>query len=958
MIKSLAFLMSLFPVLVMADGSSLSFTPPTSDYSVVFLADIFGVVDGVLHGTGSQIMGNVFSVFNAAVLALGGIVIMYTLLVSTMNTAHEGQMLGQKWSSIWIPVRSTVGLTLLIPKASGYCLMQIFVMWVVVQGVGAADKVWNVALSYLNAGGVIIQKQQDPTYILLHGGLGDLPKGAQTMLSGQVCMLGLETLLRNKLQSDQVMKEAGGGDCFNISPDAPLAPFCKLSNVPSFMSTVSIVSEQVKQSGGSTPPPTFHVDMPNFDKGSLFAPINGLCGTLSWDSISSDPVMQSILSPSELATMLMSRAIALQQMYMDLASVTQTAINNDPDFLNANSSSTSPITPSYSAVAVQPFGLPQTATGTACPEMYATDCILWASLGGSGAALYSGTEFRGAMQDYNAVMMPFLNLTKKGNQQSTMVQERAFIATSEQQGWITAGAYFFDLVTLNTAGASTSSAGDSVDLITGLGGSAFNPGNLVFEGKSCDSSKNTYIPCIILGNDSLKIQGIERLIDGLQVLNPKIPTPVLDGSTKVIPGLGSSTIYGYTNNSMLLTLPGQPGFSGPTFKIPKFSWMSLTPSQIPFSPQLCVYDSSQCGWSTPDIICEFMQCIPTWIEEDVKQGVISILNFLITQVYPLIQTLMDKVLIMPLQVIMQLFQFAVSVITQPGANPIVALAQMGTFFINFAASMWVAAIPAVLIVAVIPVIGVVAGPILMFLLPLLTVWLSIMMSVGFILAYYVPLLPYMLFTFGAIAWLMTVIEAMVAGPIVALGITHPEGHETLGKGEHAVMILMNVFLRPTLMIIGFIASISLSYVGVWVLNSGFSTAIAFINTGTIPLVPYNLWSIQTDTGGYVSWAGIYGYFFCILIYTWTYWTIVEKAFTLIAVLPDKVLRWVGGQHEGAGQESAQWAQGVQSKVSEGGKEAAGTIGQTNKQATAGIMKGGAKATKATEKGDGPEVKGG
>ncbi len=50
-------------------------------------------------------------------------------------------------------IRSTLGLALLIPKASGYCLMQIFVMWVVVQGVGAADKIWEAALGYLNRGG-------------------------------------------------------------------------------------------------------------------------------------------------------------------------------------------------------------------------------------------------------------------------------------------------------------------------------------------------------------------------------------------------------------------------------------------------------------------------------------------------------------------------------------------------------------------------------------------------------------------------------------------------------------------------------------------------------------------------------------------------------------------------------------------------------------------------------------
>ncbi|MCK1871937.1 hypothetical protein MXE23_14935, partial [Legionella pneumophila] len=56
---------SKFPALALAENGALSFAPPASDLSVVFLGNLFGVVDGVLHGTGSQIMGNMFGVFNS-----------------------------------------------------------------------------------------------------------------------------------------------------------------------------------------------------------------------------------------------------------------------------------------------------------------------------------------------------------------------------------------------------------------------------------------------------------------------------------------------------------------------------------------------------------------------------------------------------------------------------------------------------------------------------------------------------------------------------------------------------------------------------------------------------------------------------------------------------------------------------------------------------------------------------
>ena len=188
---ALGLLALLFPFCAYASTSngSLSFAPPPSDVSVIFLGNIFGIVDGILHGTGSQIMGTMFGVFNSAVLALGGIVIMYTLIVSTMNTAQEGQMLGQKWSSIWIPLRSTLGLALLIPKASGYCLMQIFVMWVVVQGVGAADKVWSAALGYLNTGGVLVQAQMNPL-TSLRSGNSSVASGARTVILARSGLYG------------------------------------------------------------------------------------------------------------------------------------------------------------------------------------------------------------------------------------------------------------------------------------------------------------------------------------------------------------------------------------------------------------------------------------------------------------------------------------------------------------------------------------------------------------------------------------------------------------------------------------------------------------------------------------------------------------------------------------------------------------------------------------------------
>jgi defect-in-organelle-trafficking protein DotA len=49
-------LILLWPTLLFAQ-SGLSLTPPNSDLSLIYLSNMFGVVDGVLFGTGSQLLG-------------------------------------------------------------------------------------------------------------------------------------------------------------------------------------------------------------------------------------------------------------------------------------------------------------------------------------------------------------------------------------------------------------------------------------------------------------------------------------------------------------------------------------------------------------------------------------------------------------------------------------------------------------------------------------------------------------------------------------------------------------------------------------------------------------------------------------------------------------------------------------------------------------------------------------
>ncbi len=943
--------LAIFPNIVMAD-SALTFTPPGTDYSVIFLGNLFGVVDGVLHGTGSQIMGAMFGVFNAAVLALGGIVVVYTIIVGTMNTAHEGQMLGQKWSSIWIPVRSTIGLAFLVPKASGYCLMQIFIMWVVVQGVGAADKIWNAALEYLNRGGAIVKAQNSANSTTAEGtpegslSLGDssshgtsynnalinMATGAGSMLQGLVCMKGVQTLLENQRTTLLKDAEKGTGSCSDQSlaaanADPFMVYFCK-NPVPDFISTVNAIDTVMGPESGfvSACDPkytddgktgsAYAVPMPNFTNNEYYVQLNKVCGVLSWNDFNVKMTSVPSLTCSDKDMTRQSRAIAVQQVYSDLTPVASAIIDNDPQ-INTSITTT---TNQYSTVALNQFGLPYLSSGGVCTSP-SSSCSNWSpdKSVSNQSLILSGFELQNSLADYNGIMLAALNLQqqiKDGDQNNSL---RSFIQTSEQQGWIMAGAYFFDLAYLN--GLVTSNSG-LIDRDSGL------------EGTTVPLDKmSTNSTLIMLLGSPVPLQNLKSLIDGSNVDNvaTEYIFNVTTSASAATDNKRSSTVNGYVTDAAMVHLPGQPGLDTPSFSMNFNIKPGQTSSAFPKKHYGGIW-----GWFKDFIYNGFFR---------------GIVNYFVGFVVGLFNAILQAFLYIPLTALMLTFDSGIQLLETTMIHPIIALAYMGAGFVNESVDIWVNLLVSGTVYGLMT-FGIAWGIILMI-LPFISSWLGIMTSIGYIDAYYVPFFPYMMFTFGSIAWLMAVIEAMVAGPIVALGVTHPEGHDALGKAEQAVMILVNVFLRPSMMIIGYMSSIALSYVSVFILNTGFVRIMQFLlpsagNAATAITDFANTGSGQGMSAGspYYNWSAIYASFFCLVTYTSIYVTVVQKSFTLIYILPDKILRWMGSQGEGIGQETAQWGDEAKGQTKDAGEatgkssmKTGGTVMGLAESAAVGANKG-------------------
>src|SRR5829696_5220696 len=114
------------------------------DQSCVYLNALFGNMNGVIcNPQGStfetiSLLGTMFRTFNSVILAVAALVVLYTTIVGVMQTAHEGEFMGKKWNNIWIPIRMVFGIAFLVPTGSGYSVLQMIMMWVIVQGIGAA----------------------------------------------------------------------------------------------------------------------------------------------------------------------------------------------------------------------------------------------------------------------------------------------------------------------------------------------------------------------------------------------------------------------------------------------------------------------------------------------------------------------------------------------------------------------------------------------------------------------------------------------------------------------------------------------------------------------------------------------------------------------------------------------------------------------------------------------------
>lgn len=171
------------------------FTPPPGDLAVTFLQKIFGAgKDGVGLGGEGTLLGSAMAVFNSAVLLLAMLFVVFTTIKGTVDSAHDGVILGKKMSEIWVPIRTVAGTAFLLPLSSGFSLIQMGVLFLALQGVGIADAMWTAALERFAETGTLVQPSIPSARPL-----------AASILRAEVCMASMNKTFEDSNRAERIV---------------------------------------------------------------------------------------------------------------------------------------------------------------------------------------------------------------------------------------------------------------------------------------------------------------------------------------------------------------------------------------------------------------------------------------------------------------------------------------------------------------------------------------------------------------------------------------------------------------------------------------------------------------------------------------------------------------------------------------------------------------------------------
>lgn len=204
------------------------------------------------------------------------------------------------------------------------------------------------------------------------------------------------------------------------------------------------------------------------------------------------------------------------------------------------------------------------------------------------------------------------------------------------------------------------------------------------------------------------------------------------------------------------------------------------------------------------------------------------------------------------------------------------------------------------------------------------------LMIGFLMYYVVPFMPFLYFFFAVTGWVKGVFEAMVGLPLWALAHLRIDGQGLPGDAAaQGYFLILEIFLRPILIIFGLLAAISIFAAMVRVLNDIFVLVVA--NVGGFNVENIDLCGVEATSQAAVGSAEYYrgpiDQFFFTIVYAIVVYLIGTSTFKMIDAVPNKVLRWMGTSVQSFGDAQKDAGEGLLQRLSAGGYIITGQLQQ-------------------------------
>lgn len=150
---------------------------------------------------------------------------------------------------------------------------------------------------------------------------------------------------------------------------------------------------------------------------------------------------------------------------------------------------------------------------------------------------------------------------------------------------------------------------------------------------------------------------------------------------------------------------------------------------------------------------------------------------------------------------------------------------------------------------------------------------------GILLSVYIPFIPFISWFTALVAYFAAVLEGLAAGQVWAFSHLHGEGEGMGAQSRQGYIYLLNMLLRPALMVLGFFFA---------------SALCTLLGTFFVQQLPAALANVQgnSSTGPFIIFGVLC--LVCLILLS-----LVQGSFNLIHEIPDRVISWFGS-HVSAG----------------------------------------------------------